>query len=45
MSKGGNPEDSVWEDWGRLGKIRGITTPNPIMLHFLKDILEGIGGH
>ena len=21
----GNPEDSVWEDWGTLGKIRGIT--------------------
>ena len=21
-----NPEDSVWEDWGTLGKIRGITT-------------------
>ena len=29
----GNPEDSVWEDWGTLGKIRGIATPpgqNPI---------------
>ena len=29
----GKPEDSVWEDWGILGKIRGITTPalkNPI---------------
>ena len=25
----GNPEDSVWEDWGTLGKIRGITTPAP----------------
>ena len=29
MSKGrgylGNLEDSVWEDWGTLGKIRGIT--------------------
>ena len=23
----GNPKDSVWEDWGTLGKIRGITTP------------------
>ena len=22
----GNPKDSVWEDWGTLGKIRGITT-------------------
>ena len=29
----GNPEDSGREDWGTLGKIRGITTPpgkNPI---------------
>ena len=29
----GNPKDSVWEDWGTLGKIRGITPPplkNPI---------------
>ena len=28
----GNHEDSVWEHWGTLGKIRGITTPpkNPI---------------
>ena len=25
----GNPEDSVWEDWGTLGKIRGITIPDP----------------
>ena len=25
----GNPEDSVWEDWGTLGKIRGITTRDP----------------
>ena len=23
----GNPKDSVWEDWGTLGKIRGITNP------------------
>ena len=23
----GNPEDSGREDWGTLGKIRGITTP------------------
>ncbi len=23
----GNPEDSAWEDWGTVGKIRGITTP------------------
>ena len=23
----GKPEDSGWEDWGTLGKIRGITTP------------------
>ena len=23
----GNPKDSVWEDWGTLGKIREITTP------------------
>ena len=23
----GNVKDSVWEDWGTLGKIRGITTP------------------
>ena len=30
VSKGkrelGNPKDSVWEDWGTLGKIRGITS-------------------
>ena len=30
-SRGGvfltNPKDSVWKDWGTLGKIRGITTP------------------
>ena len=25
----GNPEDSVWEDWGTLGKTRGITLKNP----------------
>ena len=24
----GNRKDSVWEDWGTLGKIRGITTPH-----------------
>ena len=23
----GNPKDSVWEDWGTLGKIGEITTP------------------
>ncbi len=23
----GNTEDSIWEDWGTLGKIRGITNP------------------
>ena len=31
-----NPKDSVWEDWGTLGKIRGITThpkQNPIISH------------
>ena len=28
----GNPKDSVWEDWGTLGKIRGITTPPRILL-------------
>ena len=25
----GNCEDSVWEDWGALGKIRGVNTPPP----------------
>ena len=25
----GNPQDSVWEDRGTLGKIRGITTRDP----------------
>ena len=31
----GNPEDSVWEDWGTLGKIKGITTaPNRILLQY-----------
>ena len=25
----GNPKDSVWEDWGTLRKIRGITTRDP----------------
>ena len=25
----GNPKDFVWEDWGTLGNIRGITTPPP----------------
>ena len=31
----GNPKDSVWEDWGTLGKIREITAPplkNPVNL-------------
>ena len=31
----GNPKDSGREDWGTLGKIRGITTPpfkNPIQI-------------
>ena len=30
---------SVWEDWGTLGKIRGITIPlkNPIILKRLKE--------
>ena len=30
----GKRKDSVWEDWGTLGKIRGITTPlkNPIII-------------
>ena len=23
----GNPKDSVWEDWGTLGKVRGIDSP------------------
>ena len=23
----GNPEDSGWEDWGTLGKTRGISAP------------------
>ena len=23
----GKPKDSVWEDWGTLGKIREITPP------------------
>ena len=30
---GEKSKDSVWEDWGTLGKIRGIITPllkNPI---------------
>ena len=26
---GYSPKDSVWEDWGILGKIRGITTRDP----------------
>ena len=26
----GNPKDSGREDWGTLGKIRGITTPGPL---------------
>ena len=25
----GNPKDSGREDWGTLGKIRGISTPGP----------------
>ena len=29
----GNPEDSVWEDWGTLGNIRGITTRGVIVGH------------
>ena len=31
----GNPKDSGQEDWGTLGNIRGITTPqlkNPIVI-------------
>ena len=28
----GNPEDSVWEDWGTLGKIWVITTPGPLRI-------------
>ena len=30
----GNLKDSVWEDWGTLGKIRGITTPSLRILSF-----------
>ena len=26
----GNPKGSGGEDWGTLGKIRGITTPRPL---------------
>ena len=38
----GNPKDSVWEDWGTLGKIRGITTPpERILLHGVQQILQG----
>ncbi len=28
----GNPKDSVWEDWGTLGKIRGITNHPPLRI-------------
>ena len=27
----GNPNDSDWEDWGTLGKIRGITNPQRLL--------------
>ena len=27
-----NPKDSVWEDWGRLGKILGITSRGPLRI-------------
>ena len=33
----GNPKDSGWEDWGTLGKIRGIITPGPLRIQLLTD--------
>ena len=33
----GKPKDSVWEDWGTLGKIRGKKHPT------LKSSLKGEG--
>ena len=39
-----NPKDSVWGDWGTLGKIRGITHPplkNPIS--FLRETVGSCG--
>ena len=37
----GNPKDSVWEDWGTLGKIRGITTPGPLRILLVNTGTDG----
>ena len=37
---GDYPKDSVWEDWGALGKIRGITTPGPLRILHPRKLLK-----
>ena len=42
----GNPKDSVWEDWGTLGKIKGINHHPPldrITTRFAKEVKEKCG--
>ena len=39
----GNPKDSVWEDWGTLRNLRGLTTPGPLRLLLQNDAWES--GH